>query len=301
MKAIVKYIVLVSLLISGKSNCQESFSIEEQLNVIRKVNSLLDNKNAENYRTAHIDSILISHKTIEDFYIEKNLSSYQNLYLSSNLSFIQHQLMGNMYVTYLDFVGRPWKIRFKIYDRGTRDTVRLLEFADSMNAKFSSDKYSIVFTKVFADVDKKINENFYREPVKLFRPDLREDVDFINDPLNALTYGIACSVSGSPPIGLSVMQSLVDYKEFPAIENLLYSLNPVTRVYAADALIFSKKKKGYKLNKILSEKIDKIYEERIVIEMCSGCSFEYMQIRFAVNELKEQMKNPYQNYIFINK
>jgi hypothetical protein len=259
-----------------------------------------------------IDSICNSKKTTEDFFYEGSiLSSLKKFELGNSLIYRSH-FIGNLKVAYVMYGSLVLvKIKFR-YSYGIKDGKNI----DTAVISFlrSICNFPLYFKKGYYGVEYFEAEMIREEGLKVVEkryPDINFNillenvpektsamVNYVNDPANQLTYGFACSIGGSPPEGLVVFAGLFHYKHFDIIEKLLYSPNPVTRLFACDALEHAYKKNLYVLPLEIADGINEIKNEETEIECCWGCSIEIMPIKKAVLEAEESKKHLYHNIFF---
>jgi hypothetical protein len=292
--------------------------IQNSIEAVITINQILAKLNESPYvgdeqTMGSIDSICNSKKTTWDYYEEGSiLASLKNFELGNSLKYKCH-FIGNFKVTYVMYgplvlVKIKFRYSFSI-EAGKKIDTTVMSFLGSICNS------SLNFKKGYYGVDYFEAEMMREEGLTVVQknyPDinfsvlpenssekLSRNVNFVNDPTNQLTYGFACSIGGGPPDGLTVFAYLFQFKHFDIIKKLLYSPNPVTRLYACDALEHAYKKNLYVLPLIIAERINEIKSEDTEIKCCWGCSFEIIPIKEAVLKAEEDKKYLYHNIYFL--
>lgn len=296
------HLVLLIFIFSNKVFSNNDFDEDKLLKIISTINNSIEENQSERHCLEKIDSIAYSYKDVWDFSNERS-DFERSRNLGNFLTVTHHRVQYLLEIDYVEYHTTLLKIRYVLnYGNNTvSDSAKFVQFANSVDLNLTYGKKQFIFSKSYPGGDEKIKKSFPLLNFQVFSSRNQDNIDFVNDPLNNLTYGFACSVAGAPPFALRVFAGLVHYKEYSIIEKLLYSPNPVTRLYSADALVFLSGKRYIVLDKKTSSTIEEIYSDnKIFVNMCIGCSFQNMSIKEAKLELQEQMENPYQNIGFNN-
>ena len=299
MKKYIPYLLLFLFLFPVEIFCQRN--IEEYINIIKEIDKLCDGKGS--VMLAKIDSTANSYKEFLDFYSERSSFSEKKSYLGNELLLYQHMIKSYLYIDYLEYNTELYKIKYSYYvfknENFLKDSLQLSQLANSINAEIVFSDYRITLKKTYLDAEQRLKNNSPQLNLSIASSFNTKGIEYINDPINKLTYGVACGDGGDSPDGFMVFASLVHYKEYSTLEKLLYSPNPVSRLYAADGLMYSNRKHQHTLNDSVLFQITQIYSDDIQIHTCSGCSGKDLPIKYAKIEFEEQMENPYENIIFI--
>lgn len=100
---------------------------------------------------------------------------------------------------------------------------------------------------------------------------IRDEYEFLMNPLNELDYGSSCYAAGTRPDGYLAIEKIMKYGNVKIIENILRSPNPEGRIYAIQAL-FRKNIDSLKKKNRYSDIIDRILSLGIDIRICAGCN-----------------------------
>lgn len=326
------YFILTVLLISGIIYTQDYNTPEQQnrnalksIKIIESIIYSLDttiNATRETNKPTKIDSICYSHKTQFDLLLEKNDREWKIIKLGNRLEYYNHNL-GKLKVRYVIFNNNLWKIKFNFYFTyvDTDDTLYFyqpsISFMDSIKTttqipiefEYSGYQKEITgysYTFVFPGIDIKLRKYYNRKlnpyiTAKNKDIEFQEDIDFVNDPINSLTYGFACGPGGIPPAGLGVFAKIVHYDKIYLAERLLFSPNPVTRLMAHDAVEFYMMKKLYFPETKYIKQLKKIENDETIIRTCWGCFSESITMKEANMKASDNKLNLYDNIIFPKK
>lgn len=322
---------IISLLIFQTLQAQDDSpesQIKQMLSSVQIIKDILNvtdtsiNAHWEANYKGIIDSICSSHKTIRDFgWDEDNYYGNKIISLGNDINYYEHSV-SNLKITYVMYHYDILKINFeyefsRYYDenddskyptpeRSLLDSIKLaknIPFAityDTYNEKgIEKERVSGYFFSFYYNQGKeKLLKN---EKVKLDIDFEQEDEDFkeivssINDAAVKLTYGFACSVSGSAPRGLFVFAGITHYKKIYLAEQLLYSPNPVTRLMAADAI----EKLQYNPSIKIKNRVKEIRNDNTLINACWGCSSENISMKDAYKKADITNKDIYDAIFFV--
>ncbi|RPI17489.1 MAG: hypothetical protein EHM58_09235 [Ignavibacteriae bacterium] len=273
---------------------------------------------ADSNRWVLIDSILNSHKTIDDFKEEEKKPFGNISDLGNELVQVTHSLNKlHFYVCYVKFRNEIVQITFNQNDNFSSGE----ELPDSY---FSYDEYPVHYWpnkelpgNVIENALKRANfianfhnggmvtdlifmnevysfENYYRQILLnsrchgRFGLQERFVIDLMNPTLKRV-YGFECTVNGYAPAGRVEFSYLIYQKNYFIIEKLLYSSIPAVRLYSYDALNFLNRKGFISLDSMKATKLrmDEIKNEKTVIEVFDGCSYSMMSIKDAIERFAE--------------
>ena len=319
-KKTILFLIFLSMIISQQLVAQNEDSvkcIQGSINAVQTINQVLFKLNDSNrvyydYVIGMIDSICNSKKSAEDFTLENTiLSDTREMKLGNDLIYKCHYI-GNLEVKYVTFWHKFLvKVQFmysfyfngkKQIDESFHDFLRtrcncplIFTIGDYDVENFRAEYTSSGGLEMYKEIHPAINFDI---PLENVPEKTSIMVNFVNDPSNQFTYGFACSIGGMPPRGYEIFANLFHFKHFGIMEKLLYSPNPVTRLYACDALEHAYKKNLYVLPLKISDRINEIKNEETKIECCWGCSYEIMSIKEAVKEAEIPKKYLYHNFTF---
>lgn len=308
------FILLISLKLDAQ-NVDSVKCIHGAIEAVVTINQILDKLGERKLiydieMLGTIDSICNSKKNVNDYYDQNTiLASLLSFNLGNSLNYKRHFIRDFQVAFVMYNFNALLKIKFMypFYGKVKIDTsiINVLKSKCRLPLKFRKGKYGVDYfeTEMRSEEGLELFKNKYPDINFNILPDsssmkYSNMVKFVNDPANQLTYGFACSVGGEVPEGLVVFAYLVHYKHFEIIEKLLYSPNPVTRLYASDALEHAYRKNLYVPPLKISDKIKDIRDEMVEIEACWGCSYDKMTMKEASVKSEESKKYLYQNIFF---
>ncbi|MBS1493894.1 MAG: hypothetical protein JST55_10295 [Bacteroidetes bacterium] len=278
-------------------------NLEQIQNLISDVNDMLNSDSIET--GVKLDSIVNSHKLHSGYREESSPWFISNFDLGNYLAYRSHHLDSRLIVSYSSFRVEPQvvEVKFTLYSYESEiDTSELIAFAKTLNLEVWGDYSQISIFKTVPRIQNFLSSYFPKInfKVKTKKKELIFQTDYINNSVNHLVYGIACSIDGEAPYGLYVMANLNHYKEYDTIEKLLFSPNPVTRLYAAVTLEYLDRKSIYKWKEDSNIQMKSIFDENIKIEICNGCSYSNMSMKDAKILLQRGMENPFDSFLFFD-
>lgn len=177
------------------------------------------------------------------------------------------QLTGKQKFSKIDSVQLNWGITQTnwVRRRGRKGKVGLITlssngrifYADLRTTHFDPD----LDTNIFSSLSVKRDSTF---AIPNFNPDDLEPL------FGSRTFGYACGASAALPFEGSIMMDLVKEKDLEALEDWLYSINPVKQAYSY--LGFSVlQANGLELDAAIMSEMAKAKDSKLLIYYCSGC------------------------------
>jgi len=296
------------------------------LNSIEVINKILSATDTSSYapfektQPGLVDSICNLYKTVQDYEDEKVYNRFRGNTedLGNELRYYHHSL-GRLNVSYVTFKIFLLKISFDFtftyahVNGGSFFHSPEKEFIDSLidhskipvqifYTKYENEPYGFGYSFYFNSAKRQLLS--YKKDMVLdidfnsADKDLVNEVNSVNDPANLLEYGFSCGIGGSPPEGLKTFAKLVHLKKINIIEQLLFSVNPVTRLMAVDAIEYYTGNNLYFPPENILKKMEEVKNEETIINTCWGCLFEDLTMKEANVKAAEDKKHLYDNFRF---
>ena len=295
---LILFIIVPFRFVKGKND----LNLEQIKNAMFSINNLLETDTINTDVKA--DSLINSYKTISgyrDEHMPWHTPSYE---LGNRLVNRIHHLDSRFTFSYVSFSleEQILNVKFTLYTYSIDlDTTELISYGRFLNYKVETSIGEIKFFKNNSTAQNNFSKAFPYVKFNITPIDrhLIHQVEYINNPVNHLVYGKACGVGGEAPYGLDVMAALNHYKEYETIVQLLFSPNPVTRLYAAMTLDYLYNENIYVGSAVINDEVKGVFQEKTLIEICNGCSPGNMSIKDAKVFLEKGMLKPFDSYVFV--